>query len=152
MRVSPKLLNCRSMTNRLNKKILSRIFSLQYLTLFYPRHTWDSASPGSPHTPHQPTWTEMSTCPLPLFHSLFSVLKPAERSRQKTGFVSICARHSQNHRVQRVATAAFWLTFSHEGKISPGWWGWVVHAYPLSLHLPSPVKLQCTLQLSGQTH
>jgi hypothetical protein len=23
---------------------------------------------------------------------------------------------------------------------------------PLSLHLPSPVKLQCTLQLSGQTH
>jgi len=30
--------------------------------------------------------------------------------------------------------------------------GWGVHAHPLSLHLPSPVKLQCTLQLSGQTH
>ncbi len=58
-----------------------------------------------------------------------------------------------NHRVHRVATAAFWRTFSHdEGKISPGWWGWGVHAHPLSLHLPSPVKLQCTLQLSGQTH
>ncbi len=28
------------------------------------------------------------------------------------------------HRVQRVATAAFWRTFSHECKISPGWWGW----------------------------
>jgi hypothetical protein len=27
-----------------------------------------------------------------------------------------------------------------------------VHAQPLSLHLPSPVKLQCTLQLSGQIH
>jgi hypothetical protein len=27
-----------------------------------------------------------------------------------------------------------------------------VHAHPLSLHLPSPVKLQCTLQLSGQIH
>jgi hypothetical protein len=27
-----------------------------------------------------------------------------------------------------------------------------VHAHPLSLHLPSPVKLQCTLQLSGQKH
>jgi hypothetical protein len=27
-----------------------------------------------------------------------------------------------------------------------------VHAHPLSLHLPSPVKLQCALQLSGQTH
>jgi hypothetical protein len=26
-----------------------------------------------------------------------------------------------NHRVQRVATAAFWRTFNHEGKISPGW-------------------------------
>ncbi len=25
------------------------------------------------------------------------------------------------HRVHRVATAAFWGTFSHEGKISPGW-------------------------------
>jgi hypothetical protein len=27
-----------------------------------------------------------------------------------------------------------------------------MHAHPLSLHLPSPVKLQCTLQLSGQIH
>jgi hypothetical protein len=27
-----------------------------------------------------------------------------------------------------------------------------VHAHPLSLDLPSPVKLQCPLQLSGQTH
>ncbi len=25
------------------------------------------------------------------------------------------------HRVHRVATAAFWRTFHHEGKISPGW-------------------------------
>jgi hypothetical protein len=57
-----------------------------------------------------------------------------------------------NHRVHRVATAAFWRTFSHEGKIGPGWWGWGVHAHPLLLHLPSSVKLQCTLQLSGQIH
>ncbi len=56
-----------------------------------------------------------------------------------------------NHRVHKVATAAFLRTLSHEGKISPGWWGWGVHAHPVSLHLPSPVKLQCTLQLSGQT-
>ena len=27
-----------------------------------------------------------------------------------------------------------------------------VHAHSLLLHLPSPVKLQCTLQLSGQIH
>ncbi len=55
-------------------------------------------------------------------------------------------------RYHRVATAAFWRTFNHEGKISPGWWGWGVHGRPLSLQLPSPVRLQCTLQLSGQTH
>ena len=41
----------------------------------------------------------------------------------------------------REAMAAFWRTFSHEGKISLGWCGWGVHAHPLSLHLPSPVKL-----------
>jgi hypothetical protein len=40
----------------------------------------------------------------------------------------------------RVATAAFGRTFHHEGKISPGWWGGV-QAHPLSLYLPSPVKL-----------
>jgi hypothetical protein len=26
-----------------------------------------------------------------------------------------------DHRVHRVATAAFWRTFHQEGKISPGW-------------------------------
>jgi hypothetical protein len=26
-----------------------------------------------------------------------------------------------NHRVHRVATATFWSTFHHDGKISPGW-------------------------------
>jgi hypothetical protein len=29
--------------------------------------------------------------------------------------------HGGAHRVHRVATAAFWRTFSDEGKISPGW-------------------------------
>jgi hypothetical protein len=32
-----------------------------------------------------------------------------------------CVRIKQDHRVHRVATAAFWRTFSDEGKISPGW-------------------------------
>jgi hypothetical protein len=34
----------------------------------------------------------------------------------------------------------FWRTFHHDGKISPGWWGWwggEVHALPLSIQLPS---------------
>ncbi len=56
-----------------------------------------------------------------------------------------------DHRVHRIVTSAFWHTFSHEGKISLAWWGWEVHAHPLLLHL-SPLKLQCTLQLSGQIH
>jgi hypothetical protein len=30
----------------------------------------------------------------------------------------------QQHRVHRVANAAFWRTFHPEGKISPGWCGW----------------------------
>ncbi len=37
------------------------------------------------------------------------------------------------HRVHRVATSAFWRTFHHEGKISPGWWGWGVHATPITI-------------------
>ncbi len=52
----------------------------------------------------------------------------------------------------RVATAAFWCIFHHDGKISPGWKGWGVHAHPLSLQLPSRTNLQCTLQLNGQIH
>ncbi len=39
-----------------------------------------------------------------------------------------------NHRVHRVATAAFWRTFHHDGKISPGWWGWGMHAHPLLIY------------------
>ncbi len=34
----------------------------------------------------------------------------------------------------RVAIADFWRTFHHDGKISPGWWGWGVHAHPLSAY------------------
>jgi hypothetical protein len=57
-----------------------------------------------------------------------------------------------HHRVHtRVAMVDFWRTF-HHGKISPGWWGWGVHAHPLSLYLPSRTKLQCTLQLRGQIY
>ncbi len=37
---------------------------------------------------------------------------------------------------------AFWRTFHYDGKISPAWWGWVVHALPLSLCPPSRAKFQ----------
>ncbi len=50
----------------------------------------------------------------------------------------------------RVATADFWRTYYHDGKICPGWWGWGVHSHSLSLYLPSRTKLQCKFQLRGQ--
>jgi hypothetical protein len=59
------------------------------------------------------------------------------------------------HRVHRVATAAFGGTFHNNGEIIPGWWGWGVHARPLSLYLPSRTKLWCTLYspaARGQIH
>jgi hypothetical protein len=37
--------------------------------------------------------------------------------------------------------AIFWRTFHHDGKFSPAWWGWEVHALPLSLYLPSRAKV-----------
>ncbi len=37
-------------------------------------------------------------------------------------------------------------------KLAQAGGGWGVHAHLFLLHLPSPVKLQCTLQLSGQIH
>ena len=43
--------------------------------------------------------------------------------------------------MHRVATATFWRTCHHDGKICPGWWGWGVHSHPLSLYLPSRTKL-----------
>jgi hypothetical protein len=40
-------------------------------------------------------------------------------------------RVGRYHRVHRVATDTFLLTFHHDGKISLGWWGWGgVHAHP----------------------
>ncbi len=85
---------------------------------------------------------------------IFSLCFCSAQPRKEWGHL---ARHPSTawcspHRVHRVATAAFWRTVSHEGKISPGWWGWELHAHSLSLHLPSPVKLQCTLQVGSHTN
>ena len=40
---------------------------------------------------------------------------------ERSGRYHIYVTHSSEHRVHRVATVAFWRTFHHEGKISPGW-------------------------------
>jgi hypothetical protein len=62
-----------------------------------------------------------------LEHSILNF--PTAAARQVA--VAVCMRHRRlwaregvDHRIHRVATAAFWRTFSHEGKISPGWCGW----------------------------
>jgi hypothetical protein len=41
------------------------------------------------------------------------------------------AIHVWKHSEHRVATATLWRTFHHDGKISPAWWVWGVHAFPL---------------------
>ncbi len=41
--------------------------------------------------------------------------------RQSHTICTLVRQGSQDHRVHRVEIAAFWRTFSHEGKISPGW-------------------------------
>jgi hypothetical protein len=51
-----------------------------------------------------------------------------------------------------VAIATFWLTFYHDGKISPAWWEWRVHVYLLSLFLPSRTNFWCTQQVRGQIY
>jgi hypothetical protein len=55
-----------------------------------------------------------------------------------------------------VATAAFWRTFHHDGKINPaGEEGEGVNAHPFSLYLLTHIqttKLQCMLQLRVQIH
>jgi hypothetical protein len=57
-------------------------------------------------------------------------------------------------KTHRVAMATFWRIFHHDGKLSPSWWGWGVHAQPLSLYLPSSTKLwyENTIQRREQIH
>ncbi len=55
-----------------------------------------------------------------------------------------------------MARATFWRIVHHDGKISPAWWGWGVHA-PTSFHyiyhhVQSCGVVWCTLQLRGQIH
>jgi hypothetical protein len=65
--------------------------------------------------------------------------------------LSLLSVQDTEYTVHRVSMATFWCTFHHDGKISPAWWGWSVHA-PFSLYLPSRVKFWCTLQLRWQIH
>ena len=41
----------------------------------------------------------------------------------------------------RLAIAEFWRTSHHNGKISPGWYGWGVHAHPLSAYYVPSLKV-----------
>jgi hypothetical protein len=43
-------------------------------------------------------------------------------------------------------------TFHHDGKISPGWCGWGVYVYTLSIYQQSRTKLWCMPQLRGKVH
>ncbi len=52
----------------------------------------------------------------------------------------------------RAATADFWRTSHHDGKISPGWVRVGGARPPPFTLLPSRIKLKCKLQLRGQIH
>ena len=67
---------------------------------------------------------------------------------------AIFACQSMNHRVHRVATAAFCRTFSDEGKISPGWCGWGVHAHPplITFTLTSKVAVYAPAEWADQRY
>jgi hypothetical protein len=79
-------------------------------------------------------------------------------------FSCICSKLIQNYSLPfyggmgqtteytQLATAAFWRTFYHDGKIAQAGGGGGVHAHPLSQYLPWRTKLQCTLQLRVQIH
>jgi hypothetical protein len=62
---------------------------------------------------------------------------------------TLAPRNSSLLKNHRVHTEWQW---PFDGKISPVWWGWGVHAHPPLLYLKSRTKLQCTLQLSRQIH
>ncbi len=61
---------------------------------------------------------------------------------------SMQRRHSEHalrpqKSTHRLAIADICRTSHHDVKISPGWWGWEVHAHPPFSLLPSRRKLQC---------
>jgi hypothetical protein len=80
------------------------------------------------------------------FSKCTSIMKKSKTRSCDCGHV--CTPQS----IQRVAMSTFWRTFHRDGKISPARWGCGLHALPLSLYLPSPAKLWCTLQLRGLIH
>ncbi len=62
---------------------------------------------------------------------------------QRRGYVCVqkIGDYRPHHRVRRVATATFWRTFHHEGKIRSVWWRWGRHAptpfYNFCHHAPA---------------
>ncbi len=73
-------------------------------------------------------------------HFLYTLIANAQETAQKNGksFLWMCLRILLgNH--QRICITKLLKSL-------------YPNAHPLSIHLPSPVKLQCMLQLSGQIH
>jgi hypothetical protein len=58
------------------------------------------------------------------------------------------------HRVHRVVSSAFWRTFSHEGKICLGWWGWGGARPPpfITFTITSKVAMYAPAEWGGQIH
>jgi hypothetical protein len=97
---------------RFLESILRPIAGLKFPTLdaCIPFPFW-LKTPPPPSNPFPPRIHPLSPPPPPF-------------SARRTKKTLTAWLESLEHRVHRVATAAFWRTFSDEGKIGPGWWGW----------------------------
>jgi hypothetical protein len=84
-------------------------------------HTAHSTAQCTLHTVHSHPPPPLHYCSTPLANLLDAWEGQATESR-------------------RVATATFWPTCHHNGKISPGWWGW--GCTPTSFTVPSHTKLR----------
>ncbi len=77
-----------------------------------------------------------------------------ELVRKKHRFTRGWAEVQTAEYTHRMAMDTIWRKFHHDGKISPAWWGWLVHGPPPfhSIYHHEQSFGVCKLQLRGQIH
>ncbi len=70
------------------------------------------------------------------------------QSTHRVATAAFWRKFHHDGKIHRVAMADFWCTFHHDGKISPCWWGWGVHAQPLTLFYYHVQSCSCSVRSS----